>query len=88
MSDILAFLQHCLDGGGSPSTLKVYVAAIAAVHPPVDGCSVGRHSLVVRFLQGVRRLNPPRPPTMPPWDLALVLRALSLPPFEPFSRPV
>ncbi len=44
-----------------PSMLKVYVAAIAASHAPIDGQSVGRNNLVVRFLKGSRRLNPPRP---------------------------
>lgn len=40
---------------------------------------------MVRFLRGARRLYHPRPPSMPPWDLALVLKALSLPPFEPLA---
>ncbi len=52
-----------------PSTLKVYVAAIAASHAPIDGQSVGRNNLVVRFLKGSRRLNPPRPLTVLTWDL-------------------
>lgn len=49
----------------------------------VDGQSIGRHALVVRFLKGVRRLHPTCPPSVPPLDLALVLKALSLPSFEP-----
>ncbi len=36
----------------SPSILKVYVAAIAANHDPVEGKSVGKHDWVVRFLRG------------------------------------
>ncbi len=68
-----------------PSTLKVYVAAISAHHNPVEGKSVGKHNLVVRFLRGARRLNPPRPPSLPSWDLALVLRALITAPFEPLQ---
>ncbi len=66
-----------------PSTLKVYVAAISAHHDPIEGRSVGKHDLVVRFLRGARRLNPPRPPSLPSWDLALVLRALQIALFEP-----
>ncbi|XP_056614726.1 TBC1 domain family member 20 isoform X1 [Triplophysa dalaica] len=85
VSDILCFLQHSLDSGGLPSTLKVYVAAIASFRSPVDGQSIGRHMLVVRFLRGARRLFPPRSPSVPPWDLALVLKALSFPPFEPLD---
>lgn len=85
VSDVLRFLQHRLDCGSLPSTLKVYVAAIAAFRSPVDGQSIGKHALVISFLRGARRLCPSRPPSVPPWDLALVLRALSLPPFEPLA---
>ncbi|KAI2664111.1 3-methylorcinaldehyde synthase [Labeo rohita] len=76
VSDILEFLQQRMDGGSMLSTLKVYVAAISAFHATVDGHSVGKHDLITRFLRGARRLRPPRPPTVPPWDLALVLEAL------------
>jgi hypothetical protein len=83
ISVILSFLQELLDKGRSPSTLKVYVAAIAASHTPIAGQSVGRNNLVVRFLKGSRRLHPPRPFTVPTWDLPTVLRALKGAPFEP-----
>ncbi len=80
---VLSFLQQGLERRLSPSTLKVYVAAISANHDPVEGKSVGKHDWVVRFLRGARRLNPPRPPSIPSWDLTLVLRALQQGPFEP-----
>ncbi len=80
---VLSFLQQGLERRLSPSTLKVYVAAISAHHDPIEGRSVGKHDLVIRFLRGARRLNPPRPPSLPSWDLALVLRALQIAPFEP-----
>ncbi len=82
---VLSFLQQGLERRLSPSTLKVYVAAISTHHDPVEGKSVGKHNLVVRFLRGGRRLNPPRPPSLPSWDLALVLRALITAPFEPLQ---
>ncbi len=82
---VLSFLQQGLERRLSPSTLKVYVAAISAHHDPVEGRSVGKHDLVIRFLRGARRLNPPRPPSLPSWDLALVLRALRIAPFEPLQ---
>ncbi len=41
------------------------VAAISLHHVPVEGRSVGKHNLIVRFLRGARRLNPPRPPSLP-----------------------
>ncbi|KAI2653811.1 dTTP/UTP pyrophosphatase [Labeo rohita] len=54
----------------SPSTLKVYVAAIATYHN-------GKHHLNVRFLRGARRQNPPRPHLIPSWDLSVVLAGLT-----------
>ncbi len=85
MSDVLSFLQYRLDSGSLPSTLKVYVAAIAALRPPQGRQSIGRNAMVVSFLKGARRLHPPRPPSVPPWDLEVVLRALSQPPFKPLT---
>ncbi len=82
---VLSFLQELLDKGRSHSTLKVFVAAIAAFHAPIAGQSVGRDNSVVHFLKGARRLNPPRPLTVPTWDLPTVLRALKGPPFEPLQ---
>ncbi|XP_016097960.1 NACHT, LRR and PYD domains-containing protein 12-like [Sinocyclocheilus grahami] len=77
VSDVLRFLQHKLNNGSLPSMLKVYVAAIASFRSPVDGQSIGKHALVVRFLKAA--------PSVPPWDSALFLKALSLPPFEPLD---
>ncbi|KAL0194556.1 hypothetical protein M9458_008128, partial [Cirrhinus mrigala] len=59
----------------SPSTLKVYVAAITAYHDVVDGLSLGKHHLIIRFLRGARRLNPPRLHLIPSWDLSVVFGA-------------
>ncbi len=42
-------------------------------------------SAVTQFLRGARRMNPPRPRTVPPWDLPTVLRALKGLPFEPLQ---
>ncbi len=57
---VLSFLQKRFERRLSPSTLKVYVAAIAAHHDAVDGRSLGKHDLIVRFLKGARRMNPSR----------------------------
>ncbi len=82
---VLSFLQERLERRLSPSTLKVYVAAIAAHHDAVDGRSLGKHDLIVRFLKGARRLNPSRPPLVPSWDLSIVLAGLQRGPFEPLD---
>ncbi len=58
---------------------------LLAFHAPIAGQLVGRDNSVVRFLKGARRLNPPRPLTVPTWDLPTVLRALKGPPFEPLQ---
>ncbi len=51
VSVILSFLQEMLDKQHSSSTIKVYVASIAAFHAPIAGRSVGRDSAVITFLQ-------------------------------------
>ncbi len=80
---VLSFLQQGLERRLSP--LRFTLLLFSAHHDPIEGRSVGKHDLVVRFLRGARRLNPPRPPSLPSWDLALVLRALQTAPFEPLQ---
>ena len=82
---LLVFLQEMLDKGRSPSTLKVYVAAVAAFTEPRRAQSLGKDELVIRFLRGAKRMNPPRPPSVPIWDLSIVLEAMKAPPFEPLE---
>ncbi len=82
---VLSFLQERLERRLSPSTLKVYVAAIAAHHDAVDGRSLGKHDLIVRFLKGPRRTNPSRPLLVPSWDLSIILAGLQRGPFEPLD---
>ncbi|KAJ8009614.1 hypothetical protein DPEC_G00090730 [Dallia pectoralis] len=83
---VLEFLQHRFSTGLSPSTLKVYVAALSACHVPLNGVSLGRHPLVSRFLRGARRLRPAAGMRVPSWDLAIVLEGLSRAPFEPIEE--
>ncbi len=56
-----------------------------ANHSLEAGWTIDRNDLVVKFLRGSLWLNPPRPRTMPVWDLSIVLRALKGPPFEPLQ---
>ncbi|KAL0168459.1 hypothetical protein M9458_036681, partial [Cirrhinus mrigala] len=51
----------------------------------VEGRSVGKHNLVIKFLRGTRRLNPPRQHLIPSWDLAVVLQALQQDLFVPLQ---
>ncbi|XP_013857240.1 uncharacterized protein LOC106513109 [Austrofundulus limnaeus] len=72
--------------GRSPSTLKVYVAALSSNHAVVDGGTIGSHNLVSLFLSGARRLHPPTVLRAPAWDLPLVLEALRHTPFKPLLQ--
>ncbi|KAL0152633.1 hypothetical protein M9458_052356, partial [Cirrhinus mrigala] len=45
---VLSFLQEKLERRQSPSTLEIYVAAIAVYHDAVDGLSLGKHYLIIR----------------------------------------
>ncbi|XDV42419.1 hypothetical protein PO909_011085 [Leuciscus waleckii] len=83
---VLEFLQDRFTAGLTPSTLKVYVAAIGAYHIPLGGMSVGKDPLVSRFLRGTWRLRPAVRSRVPPWDLSFVLQGLSQAPFEPIEE--
>ncbi|KAI2663586.1 Cytochrome P450 1A1 [Labeo rohita] len=61
IGSVLFFLQRGLDSHLFASTLKVYVATIAVNHDIVGGRSVKKDNLIIRFLRGVERLNPPGP---------------------------
>ena len=82
---VLSFLQDLLDKGRAFSTVKVYLAAISACHIGFGDKSVGQHPLVRQFMKGARHLHPVSKSLVPSWDLALVLDALSQPPFEPLE---
>jgi len=49
------------------------MAAIAAHHVLVAGQSQRKNDFVMRFLKGAGRINPSRPPSVPPWDLSTVV---------------
>ena len=85
VASVLEFLQDRFSAGLTPSTLKVYVAAIGAFHAPLGEGPLGRHHLVVRFLRGARRMRPVARSRIPAWDLAVVLEGLVEAPFEPLE---
>ncbi len=79
---VFSFLQERLERRLSPSTLKVYVAAIVAHHDAVDGQSLGKQDLI---LKGARRMNPSRSPLTPYWHLSIILAGLQRGPFGPLD---
>ena len=82
---MLELLQDRLSAGLTPSTLKVYVAAIAAFHDPLGYGPLGRHHMVVHFLRGARRMRLGACTRVPTWDLAVVLEGLVEAPFKPLE---
>lgn len=82
---VLEFLQDRFSAGLSPSTLKVYVAAISSFHTPLREGFLGKLPLVVLFLRGARRMRPATRSKVPTWDLAVVLGALAEAPFKPLE---
>ncbi len=81
---MLEFLQERLTTGVAATTLRVYVAAIAA-RRELDEVPLGRHRMVSAFMRGVRRLRPVHPMAVPSWDLSVVLEGLVAAPFEPLE---
>ncbi len=61
---VLEFLQERLTAGAAATTLRVYVAAIAA-RRELDEIPLGRHRMVSAFMRGARRLRPVRPTAVP-----------------------
>ncbi len=81
---VLEFLQERLTAAAAATTLRVYVAAIAA-RRELDEIPLGRHRMVFAFMRGARRLRPVRPTAVPSWDLSVVLEGLVTAPFEPLE---
>ncbi len=81
---VLEFLQERLTAGAAATTLRIYVAAIAA-RRELDEIPLGRHQMVSAFMRGARHLRPVRPMAVPSWDLSVVLEGLVTAPFEPLE---
>ncbi len=81
---VLEFLQERMTAAAAATSLRVYVAAIAA-RRELDKIPLGRHRMVSAFMRGVRRLRPVHPTAVPSWDLSVVLEGLVTAPFEPLE---
>lgn len=82
---ILEFLQDRVHRNCKASTVRGYLAAIRACHQSLDGDQLSKHPWVVQFMAAVRRDSLTARPLIPAWDLEVVLRGLSQPPFEPLE---
>ncbi|XP_073434410.1 uncharacterized protein [Dendrobates tinctorius] len=79
IGQILEFLQKGLDLGLSTSTLKVQVSALGALF----SCNIAANYWVKRFIKAASRSRPIVKNRLTPWDLNLVLTAMTEAPFEP-----
>lgn len=79
---ILSFLEDFIDKRRAFSTIKVYLAAIAACHVEFGKQTASQHPLVCCFMKGTRRLLPVSRPLVPQRDMAVVLEGLQNDPFE------
>lgn len=85
LSSIFDFLLSLRVGGLSFSSVRVYMAAVLACHPLIDGLTVFSHPSSKSFLKGLRNSFPLQRPPPPAWDLPTVLCALTRRPFEPMA---
>ena len=54
-------------------TINLYRRAISMTHAPVDGCVIGSHPIVSRFMKGIFQLTILTPKYLVTWDVSVVL---------------
>ena len=69
---VVDFLSELFQAGLQYSTLNSYRAAISSTIPQVEGCPVGQHPLVFKFMKGVFNSCPPQPKYSWTWGVGLV----------------
>ncbi len=73
----MSYLQHLRHRDLKHATTLSHVSAFSSCMNKVDGVPVGWHPLVARWILGDRSQNPPRRYLVPPWDLSVVLAAIT-----------
>ena len=63
ITEILSFLSDLYYNGMQYRTINLYRSAISKTHAPVDGCVIGSHPIVSRFMKGIFQLRMPTPNT-------------------------
>jgi integrase len=83
IADFICHLQE--DKDLAYSTLEGYRTAIGHVIKAVQGIDIGRDPQLASLFASLARTLPIRRSTVPAWNLALVLQALTEAPFEPLA---
>ncbi|XP_069613359.1 uncharacterized protein [Ranitomeya imitator] len=81
INQVLEFLQKGLEMGLATSTLRVQVSALGALY----NLNLASNHWIARFFKAVTRSRPIIKQRLVPWDLNLVLSALTQAPFEPID---
>ena len=76
IGEVVNFLAHLFNEGYQYRSLNAYRSAIASMHTPIDGVSIGQHPLVSRLLKGAFHSRPPLPKYSETWDVSKVLAYL------------
>ena len=58
IEDVVNFLAHLHTQGYHYRSLNSYRSAIASMHTPIDGVSIGQHPLVSRLMKGAFQVRP------------------------------
>ncbi|XP_078514164.1 uncharacterized protein LOC144773171 [Lissotriton helveticus] len=85
-STVLKYLTHLLEKNLSSSSLRVHLAAIVAYTRGETCRSFFTSQVVKRFLEGAKRIAPPKRVPPPAWNLNIVLTELIKEPFEPLHK--
>ena len=87
IGDLADFCLHRFDRVGLPApTIHTYKAAILSALEPRQSFSMSQLAILNKLLNSFHKRPPPKPSPVPDWDIGLVLKAFSLPPFEPIQQ--
>jgi hypothetical protein len=82
---MLDYLQHLQGLGLRLNTIRTHISALSQCLPLYDGNTIGSPVWVIQWVKGLRATQPPRRQLAPPWDLGIVLTALTEKPYEPLE---
>lgn len=83
LADFFVYLFE--DKGYSPSTIKGYRSALSRTISLLGGPDFGKNEVLSRMIKNFGLERPRQRRLVPSWNLALVLKSLQFPPYEPLS---
>lgn len=80
---LILYLLHLQTAGLPYTAIILHLAAIAAYLQNRQHISVFKIPVIKAFMEGLKRIIPPRLPPAPAWNVNIVLTRLMGPPFKP-----